>query len=130
MVLVVVVGSVVATFVLLYSNFGLKDALRIRDVIGHIEDKDERTSTLQRFEGSDPKILYGGVFAGIVGDRLWVWGRMGPKSIVTDEYSVYSWIDGCSPGVLTTFEDGKLGKLDRTVYSDVAVWREMAKVGD
>lgn len=92
--------------------------------------EENQAQAWREFEGYDERRLYGGILAGSLGSRVWVWTRHGLKVFVTDEYSVYSWYDGCNEGVLAELNAGVAGAIGREILSEIAAWRTRARVGD
>lgn len=82
------------------------------------------------FEGYAPGVMIGGILAGSVGDRIWVWNKLGVETLRVDENTVYSWFDGCSADVLAELNQGIVGAVRRYLITDMAAWRAKARVGD
>lgn len=111
----------------LYGSAGGRYYVRARTVINQIPNTYEREKTLSEFKGYGN---YGGILAGSWLDRVWVWGMDGLRSFKTDEYSVYSWHDGCNPKVLAQLNAGEAGVIEREIDTDLHSWSQKSKTGD
>ncbi len=126
-------------WVWLYFETGLKQYLRARVEIGRIAEEQTRREALEEFGWYAPGQSYGGILAGDFFGKVWVWGVKGLRSFAVDEYSVYSWYDGCSEEVLTRFKEtdwetapsSLVGEIiRRELTTDIAAWLQRARVGD
>ncbi len=120
-----------------YSAVGLKQYIRARQAIARLADQQVKEIAFREFYWHKPGEVYGGILAGDFFGKVWVWGAKGLRSFAADEYSAYSWFDGCSPEVLKQLNEGNWefesdwGKLvKRETDTDFDFWRQKSKVGD
>lgn len=106
--------------VLLYQFGGLKYYLRATSFINKLPTI-ERIETSRNFH-SEEKNVYSGTLAGTWNNKVWVWGKKGLKNFNVDQYSVYSYTDGCNNNVPKNIE--------REVIFDFNIWNQKARMGD
>lgn len=129
MIVALVLATLAGIFVFLLF-FGGKDFAKALWVISRTENEGEKVSVWREFAGNYPKGPYGGILAGSAFDRVWVWTGSGLKGFSVDEYSVYSWYDGCNSEVLELLNMGQAGVVPRYLATDISDWRQKAKAGD
>lgn len=77
--------------------------------------------------------LYSGILMGVSKtwyQGVWVWGAKGPRFFRSDEYTVYSYFQMCTPEILESFSTGEAINPDRTINTDIKKWAGKAKAGD
>ena len=116
---------------LLYQFAGLGYYLKALRVIYQAPTVQIKQETWNQFKGPDPKWVYGGILAGSWFDKIWVWGSQGLRVFTVDQYSIYSWFDGCDPEIMARLDAGASGAIiHRDIDTDINVWRGKARVGD
>lgn len=103
--------------------------VRAKDKIEQLPEE-KRLKAWEDFEGYAPQKMYGGIFAGVALNRIWVWSREGLKSFPVDRYSTYSWYDGCNTEVLSELNEGVAGAIGRKVFTNISGWNKEIKAGD
>jgi len=71
--------------------------------------------------------LYGGIFSGILLNRVWVWGESGLKPFYVDEYSIYFYKDGCSEEAKQAA--ARFVQLESAIYEKMD-WEQKVHSGD
>lgn len=130
MFLALVLTILSAVMVYVYQYAGLKYFIRAKQVMNTIPDTEQRQQTWERFNGTGRTGEYRGILAGSWMGKVWVWGRSGLVSFNVDEYSVYSWFDGCSEPIKTQLNTGTAKGVERVVGNDFRNWRGKAEAGD
>lgn len=115
----------------IYQFAGFRYFLKSLKIIQKSSTELERISIWNEFKGPDPKWVYGGILAGSWMDRVWIWGARGIKSFSVDEYSVYSYFDGCNDKTMSLLSSGASGDvIEREIFTDLNTWRKKAIIGD
>lgn len=79
---------------------------------------------------SDNDNTYGGIFASVLGNRVWIWGQGGIRSFKTDENSVYVYNDACGGEIRKKIlERQRTLPIDRA-YQSIDDWNAYMKSGD
>lgn len=129
--LIVVVFLLISVGIFLYSFAGLGYYLKSLWIIYQSPSAEIKASSWSQFAGPDSESGYGGILAGSLRDKIWVWGGKGLRAFTVDENSVYSWYDGCNEEVLAQLNQGASGKvIGRDIITDMNIWRHRAKAGD
>jgi hypothetical protein len=84
----------------------------------------------RELDGYDPDEVHGGILAGNVRGRVWLWGTDGLSSYPTDSDTVYSWFDGCKPEILELLNNGVSGAFERYIFTQMGEWNSKMEVGD
>ncbi|MBV6393280.1 MAG: hypothetical protein KPEEDBHJ_02520 [Anaerolineales bacterium] len=116
-------------FLMLYFGGGLRPYIRAVRLVGELSS-DKREAAYKKLScGGRAQNECGGIFAGvtnIIKPMIWVWGRYGLKPFVTDEYSVYWYLQGCGEGLLSQGNT----TIPRVRYRTRDDWAKQAQVGD
>jgi hypothetical protein len=126
---VMAVGVAVLAGLGVYAGFNYQNWRRAEAKIAQLPGG-KQAEAWGELAGYDPARMAGGILAWAGLDRVWVWTRAGLKSFVTDEYSVYSWFDGCNERVLAELNAGVAGAIGREIETEMAKWRKKVKAGD
>lgn len=110
---------------------GLKDFLRAKEAIRALP-LEQQSVAENDFIGAKDPYLYGGILAGVstsIFPSVWVWGKDGLRYFRIDEYSVYSYFSVCNEEVLNSFDKNEMLTIDRSIDTDLSVWRKKVRVG-
>jgi len=113
----------------LYQYAGLKYFVRADILINDMPSETVKKQAWKDFIGKSEN-GYSGIYAGDWMDRVWVWGNGLIRSFATDQYSVYTFSDGCTESILNSVDQGGVPRVDRLVYFDMNSWKEKVHVGD
>lgn len=116
----------------LYQKAGLKYFIRAGMFINNIQSETDKKQAWKDFIGKSEN-GYSGIYAGNWRNRVWVWGRSGLRSFATDQYSVYTFFDGCTESILNSVDQGGVSvSISREVFFNVNVddWKKKVSVGD
>ncbi|MDP1713248.1 MAG: hypothetical protein Q8L41_00760 [Anaerolineales bacterium] len=116
---------------LTYQFGGLGNYIQATRAISKLEG-DERTKAEQFFYSSGGEDEYRGMLGyvntGGYGNVL-AWGENGPKYFRGDEYTVYSFFNGCSEEILNAKPEDGPKEVKREIYTDVKEWKKRVKNG-
>jgi len=95
-----------------------------------MEPEKDRSKAWAEFRGTDQRGAERGILAGTSGGRVWVWSGWRLHSYIADQYTIYSWFDGCSDEVRAKLNAGKANVIERLLFHDMQQWMGQARVGD
>lgn len=110
--------------VVLYQYAGLKYYVKAVNFIHRLNGA-EKNQVSEEFSGIS-KGLYSGILAGVWKGKLtgiWIWSRYGLRFFRTDQYSIYSFYDGCIAPIIDK-------KIPRLISFNIEEWASLVKVGD
>jgi hypothetical protein len=116
---------------LLYFSWGGKYYLEAKKSIARLSDE-QKSYSKALFENYN-EYLYSGILMGTVkiwNQGVWVWGAKGPRFFRSDEHTVYSYFQVCTPEILQDLKNGNSIKPIRNIYTDIAKWSNKVKVGE
>jgi hypothetical protein len=123
-------------FGFLYQYAGLNHYLKAITYIRNVPAGEKQQKAWSDFYGENDAIHYGGLLGGVWANRIWVWGRIGLRSFPVDQYSVFSFYDGCTEAIKETTEEidslirPELLKPSREVYPSLSDWSQKSRLGD
>lgn len=79
---------------------------------------------------SDHEFTYGGIYSGVYGGKIWIWGTGGLKPFAVDQYSAYLLVDGCSEAALSNAKKAVPDRVPPNVVTSLDSWRDIARKGD
>lgn len=124
----VLIGILISLGRVIWDNY--KHYYRATKLIEALPVDQVRDNARTDFYGTDPDKVYGGIYAGSIMDRVWVWGKGGLRSFVVDNNSVYSWFDGCNDSVLAKLNAGVSGAINGDITTIFEDWKMKVSVGD
>lgn len=127
---IVILLFLVFTF-LLYFVWGGKYYLEARNSIAKLPEE-QRAKSKHIFENNGV-FLYNGILMGVTRvwlQGVWVWGTRGPRFFRSDEYTVYSYFQMCTPENLESLGAGGAIKPERSIDTEIKSWAGKVKVGD
>lgn len=119
-------------FGLAYQFGGLHNYIQAVRAINKLVGNQKDTSALI-FYGSGGENEYRGILGYINSGNfggIWVWGKNGPKYFRGDEYTVYSFFNGCSDEILNAKPDDGSIEVNREIYTDVKEWKKRVSNGN
>jgi hypothetical protein len=126
---IVVVVFCIGGMLFLYNFAGLRQYMRANNLMNNMPP-DEKNKAQSEFFGTNQRGAQNGILAGSWMGRIWMWGVSGLQSFTIDEYSVFSFFDGCSDDKMERLNKGERDVITRAVYSDIDEWRGKSKIGD
>jgi len=125
--LVIVVGFVLTYAAYNLSNYGYYS--KATGVINKNKVSEERKKLEEGFYASDKDYTYGGILAGVLLNRVGVWGRDGLRFFNVDKYSAYHFIDACSPTAMAKNPEIEY-PTNKFVYYRISDWQKNLSAGD
>jgi hypothetical protein len=128
-------GIVVGLFVLtlsalcVYQYCGLKQYFRATKYIDSINSEEGRIQTHNDFVG-ESEMYSKGIYIGVFLSRVWIWNGKGIKSFLADEYTVFTYIDGCNEEYLSALDRGESVGLRKDMYFEIDKWKNKVVAGD
>lgn len=116
---------------LLYFSWGGKYYLEAKRSIEKLPEEQKAKSKLL-FE-TKVKSLYSGILMGVSKtwyQGVWVWGVKGPRFFRSDEHTVYSYFQMCTPEILQNLGNGEAINPGRSIDTNIKNWGDMVKTGD
>lgn len=132
LVVVAVVLFLVLGGLLFYKYSGLNYYVRVVSLINKMPIEEDRTKVWNDFAVNTTGQSYAGIYAGYLGSKVWIWGERGLRGFAVDQYSVYTFIDGCSEEAFKIIEKNTEGNLSfkRSISFDIESWLAKVKTGD
>lgn len=123
------VGLAIVAGMGIYLGLGLDEYVKARRYLAELAEG-ERVEAETTFYGSDVGNIYGGILAGIAGNRLWLWGEGGLRTFVLPVGTVYSYHSLCTVENRERIAQGDFGiRPIKGVYWELAPWRERVGSG-
>ena len=118
-----------AVFGYLYHYGGLKQYFAMIGVVNNLPSE-EQIEMYTELTGANKRGGEYGVLAGNWFGRVWIWqiGRL--KHIKTDQYTAYSYFDGCREDVRARMNRGERSVIQQEIFTEIDKWQEKAQVGD
>lgn len=113
----------------LYQYSGLKYYIRAISLIKKMPVELQVTAN-EKFYALGDGDYYSGILAGVWNGNVWIWERGQLKHYLTDEYSVYSFLDDCNEEILNPSERKTTRSIKSEVFIDLAEWKQRANTGD
>lgn len=129
--LIVVIFALCFGMFWIYQYGGGKYLIRVNEEIRKLEEQ-ERTNARTKLYGLHQDNQYSGILMKIVKGEyvgVWVWGGLGLRYFRGDEFSVYTFFNGCKEEILRPKEVGKPVPVGYVV-SGGEEWGKSAQVGD
>ena len=121
-----------ATFCyLLYAVWGGKYYFEARRSINRLPL--DQKAVAENIFNSKGDYVYSGTYMGVFDvypKGVWVWGQKGFRFFHSDEFTVYSYFQICTPENLESLNKGRAIIPIRDVDTDIKVWENKVKVGD
>lgn len=118
-------------FGLVYYFGGIKEYRQATRAINNL-GVNEIDKASQIFRGTGGKNEYRGMLGYVNTSgygKVLVWGKNGPKYFWGDEYTVYSFFNGCSDEILNAKPEDGAVEVNREIYTDVKEWEKRVKNG-
>lgn len=113
----------------LYFYGGLKQYVRATSVINNLPEEDKNLGW-QDLKLTDAREGRGGILAGTWFGKVWTWSADGLQAYAVDDYSIYSFFDGCSDEPRSRLKRGERNAITRSIYKLMDDWRTVVKPGD
>lgn len=130
-VIVIVFLTLVILIAWLWQFNGLKEfTILVTDAYKLQNEQKVNADTI--FLKHDDEFSYNGVLAGINTKfipGIFVWGNKGLKFFRTDEFTVYSDYKMCTDKNIESFSKNVKFAVDRTIFTDVAMWHQNVNNG-
>ena len=128
-IVVIFISLLIPGLIYFYNYAGLKYFVRAISIINSNDTNEKKEQSWNIFN-NESEGFYSGIYAGIFVNKVGVWGKSGLKLFNTDEYSVFRYIDSCSPAIIDEIATGK-GQSYRSISFGLSNdWLEVVKVGD
>lgn len=73
--------------------------------------------------------LYGGVYAGLFGGKIWIWGRDGLRGFGIDDSVTYSFATRCKSDNVSAASRGQNSQIYRQLFDQTDDWELLMKRG-
>lgn len=121
-----------ATFCyLLYAVWGGKYYFEARRSINRLPL--DQKAVAENIFNSKGDYVYSGIYMGVFDvypKGVWVWGQKGFRFFRSDEFTVYSYFQICTPENLENLNKDESIIPRRDVDSEITVWADKVKIGD